>query len=545
MIKKIVTISALSSSILLAANLPNSSNIEKQIQSPRDIPSINKPSIKIDGLEKGEIVKEVKDGKKILIKGFFFSGNRFVDENTLQKLLKEYSNQELNFSQIQEILQKIREYYKEEGYFVARAYLEPQELLKNNNILKISILEGKYGEFHLKNSSLVKDQTLQDILDSIKDKDIISTNTIERATNLINSRAGAYVSKAVIKPGSEVGTSDFDIEVLPENRVNGYIVADNYGSRYTGYNRLQALVNLNSPFNIGDKLTFSGIVSNGLNLKNGKIAYELPLNSYGLNADFAYSRTNYKLAKEYKDLNIKGHQNIYEAGLSYPIIRTTNENLYIKTKYYHKDMKDYMKGLKYEDKTVNSLVTSVDYDKNYFIKDMPANLFANVNYTRAYLSSNGKYHKIDAYLSNIIYLNDIFSFNTILNAQKVLGHKSLDGSETISLGGATGVRLYPYSEQSAENGYIATFELFSKLPSISSFRHKIGFFYDIGDAYQEVDTDATFKRKTLQDTGIEYYINYKEFFLRLQMAWAINHSISDKNEAHQNSKFLFQTGMVF
>lgn len=50
MIKKIVTISALSSSILLAANLPNSSNIEKQIQSPRDIPSINKPSIKIDGL---------------------------------------------------------------------------------------------------------------------------------------------------------------------------------------------------------------------------------------------------------------------------------------------------------------------------------------------------------------------------------------------------------------------------------------------------------------------------------------------------------------
>ena len=66
-----------------------------------------------------------------------------------------------------------------------------------------------------------------------------------------------------------------------------------------------------------------------------------------------------------------------------------------------------------------------------------------------------------------------------------MGNKNLDGSEDLTLGGPNAVKLYPYSEQSAENGYIASFELFSKLPNIASYNHKIGLFYDMGNVYQE------------------------------------------------------------
>ena len=553
LLKQTVTFSLLSSVALLGAtpNI-NSGNIEKQIQAPKDIPTHQKPSVSIEGLESSEAIKDFDNNKKAFIKDFSFSGNIKISSEELNAIVKDYVNKELTFKQIKEVLSLINNYYRDKGYFVARAYLPQQELSKNNNVLKISILEGNYGEFKLENSSLVSDKVIQDILDSVKDKDIISFNTIERVTNLINDRAGSVVTKASISPGQKVGTSDFDIGVESTKRVDGYIVADNYGSRYTGYNRVQGLININSPFNIGDKISISGLVSNGADLKNGKIAYELPLNSYGLKSDFAYTRTNYNLVEEYKSLDAKGNSNIYEAGLSYPLLRSTNENLYLKGKYYHKDMNDYMSGDKYEDKSINSFVTTLEYDKNYSIGTLPARVFANLNLTTGHLSSknsnpnNGNYNKVDTYISNDIYFNEIFSLNTNLTAQKVLGNKNLDGSEDLSLGGPNAVKLYPYSEQSAENGYIASFELFSKLPNIASYNHKIGLFYDMGNVYQERNLDTTFQRKTLQDIGLGYYSSFDDFFLRTQIAWSLNSKpISSEYTNHKNSKFLVQAGWVF
>ncbi|WP_123377224.1 ShlB/FhaC/HecB family hemolysin secretion/activation protein [Aliarcobacter butzleri] len=553
LLKQTVTLSLLSSVALLGAtpNI-NSGNIEKQIQAPKDIPTHQKPSVSIEGLESSEAIKDFDNNKKAFIKDFSFSGNIKISSEELNAIVKDYVNKELTFKQIKEVLSLINNYYRDKGYFVARAYLPQQELSKNNNVLKISILEGNYGEFKLENSSLVSDKVIQDILDSVKDKDIISFNTIERVTNLINDRAGSVVTKASISPGQKVGTSDFDIGVESTKRVDGYIVADNYGSRYTGYNRVQGLININSPFNIGDKISISGLVSNGADLKNGKIAYELPLNSYGLKSDFAYTRTNYNLVEEYKTLDAKGNSNIYEAGLSYPLLRFTNENLYLKGKYYHKDMNDFMSGDKYEDKSINSFVTTLEYDKNYSIGTLPARVFANLNLTTGHLSSknsnpnNGNYNKVDTYISNDIYFNEIFSLNTNLTAQKVLGNKNLDGSEDLSLGGPNAVKLYPYSEQSAENGYIASFELFSKLPNIASYNHKIGLFYDMGNVYQEKNLDTTFQRKTLQDIGLGYYSSFDDFFLRTQIAWGLNSKpISSEYTNHKNSKFLVQAGWVF
>ncbi|MFA7022030.1 ShlB/FhaC/HecB family hemolysin secretion/activation protein [Aliarcobacter sp.] len=549
---KIFGLSILSSVALLGATpIINSGNIEKQIQAPRDIPTLKKDDIKIEGIE-NDSLKSSDSSKTVFIKDFTFAGNSAISNEELKQSLKAYAGKELSFNQIQEVLAVVTKVYRDKGYFVARAYLGKQDLVKNDNTLFISIIEGKYQEIKLNNNSLVNDNSLQAILDNAKSNGIINVKDIERVLLLINDRNGVEVSNSVVEAGKEVGSSNLNIDTTSTKRVDGYIVADNYGSRYTGYNRVQGLININSPFNIGDKISISGLVSNGADLKNGKIAYELPLNSYGLKSDFAYTRTNYNLVEEYKSLDAKGNSNIYEAGLSYPLLRSTNENLYLKGKYYHKDMNDYMSGNKDEDKSINSFVTTLEYDKNYSIGTLPARVFANLNLTTGHLSSknsnpnNGNYNKVDTYISNDIYFNEIFSLNTNLTAQKVLGNKNLDGSEDLSLGGPNAVKLYPYSEQSAENGYIASFELFSKLPNIASYNHKVGLFYDMGNVYQEKNLDTTFQRKTLQDIGLGYYSSFDDFFLRTQIAWNLNSKpISSEYTNHKNSKFLVQVGWVF
>lgn len=550
---KIVTLSLLTAVTLLAAPpIIDSGNIQKQIVDPKNIPLKEKELIKIDGISIPDVLKISDDSKKVLVKDFSIDGNSKIITSSLQEILNPYSNKELTFNEIQELVLTITNTYRNKGYFVARAYLPIQDLAKNNNVLKISIIEGKYGEFNLDNKSSVSTSQIKSILDNNKSEETININDIERSLLLINDRAGVIVSKSEITPGSAIGTSNFNIETSPAKVVDGYILADNYGSRYTGYNRLQGLININNISGIGDKISLSGLISNGTDLRNGRIGYELPIMSNGLIADFGYTRTNYDLSQEYKSSNFDGSTNIYEIGLSYPIIRSSNENLYLKGKYYKKDMKDYESESKYEDKTIDSFVTTLQYDKIYTIGNTSARLNANIDFTTGHLSSensnpiNGNYNKVDTYISNDIYFNEIFSLNSSLIVQKVLGNKNLDGSEDLTLGGPYAVKLYPYSEQSGENGYIASFELFTTLPSITSYNHKVGLFYDIADVYHEKNTDTTFERKRLKDIGVGYYADFKDFFLKTQIAWAANSEpISSEYTNHRNSKFLIQAGWVF
>jgi hemolysin activation/secretion protein len=550
---KILTISLLTSSVLLGAT-PNIGDVNRQIQAPKDLPKKVTPLVDIDGVKKyKEPMSDDKSGKTIFVKDFKIENAIHISETELKSLISSFVNKDLTFSQLQEVASIITKEYRKQGYFVARAYLPVQNIQENDNLIVISIIEGNYGEFKLKNTSLVKDSVVQNMLDEAKKDNVIATSTLERSMLLINDTPGVAVSKAELMPGVEVGTSDFDIETTPQNRVDGYVVADNYGSKYTGRNRVQALVNVNSPFNIGDKLTVSGLVSNGADLKNGKIAYSAPLASNGLRSEMSYSKTDYSLTKDYKYLNADGDSEIFDLGVSYPVIRTQSENLNLSLKFANKDMNDYQDNDKTADKNIKSFVASVAYLKDYSLLGLASRFDSNFNLTTGRLNSDnsnvdtGRYNKIDFYVSNLLYLNQTFSLNTNLITQKVLGNKNLDGSEDLSLGGAYGVKLYPDSEQSAENGYIFNTELFAQLPNINQYSHKVGLFYDVGNVYMEDSSqDANFDRTTLQDVGVGYYSNYKDFFLRTQMAWNLNsQAISSETTSHGNTKLLIQAGMVF
>ena len=127
---------------------------------------------------------------------------------------------------------------------------------------------------------------------------------------------------------------------MASKRVDGYVLSDNTGSRYTGKYRVMAGLNINSPFQIGDKIGLSGLLSNGYNLKNRRLSYSVPLMSNGLRGEVSYSQTNYSLTDSYKSLDAIGNSISYNVNLSYPIIRTRIENLYLNLDITKKDLED-------------------------------------------------------------------------------------------------------------------------------------------------------------------------------------------------------------
>jgi hemolysin activation/secretion protein len=148
-------------------------------------------------------------------------------------------------------------------------------------------------------------------------------------------------------------------------------------------------------------------------------------------------------------------------------------------------------------------------------------------------------------MTNTTDLTSDISLDLNLRMQHVLNNKNLNGSEDLSLGGIYGIKLYPDTELSAENGYIFGLEAKHKLPKINGVSNTLGVFYDAGRAFMsDASNNVTFEARVLQDVGIGLYTSYDNLFSRIQVAWKVGGK-DVTSEPDRNSRILFQAGYVF
>jgi hemolysin activation/secretion protein len=555
--KKLITLSLATASLLIAAS-PNIGDVVKEIKPPKDTASKSDSLVEVGEAKQFAPAMDDKSTKTVFVKSFKITGAVHIDEKHLQALISSYTNKELTFAKLQEVTSIITKAYREKGYFVARAYLPVQSM--KDGIVEIAVVEGNYGKFKLNNSSLVKDSVIQGMLDDIKDKNIVSTTTLERAMLIINDTAGAKVTQADVMPGELVGTSDFAIKTEATPRFDGYIIGDNYGSRYTGKNRLTAGANLNSPLGIGDKLGVMGMVSQGAELKYGRVSYGAPLMSNGLSGELSYSNTKYTLGNEYASLDAYGSAQSTEGTLSYPIIRTRHETLRVNSGIAFKRLNDYQNGGIVADKKIVAFTAGLSHTKDHKLFGLDLQTNSALTYTSGNLKFNdsvsqatdaagantqGRYSKLGGSIRGVLTINQATWLNANLSFQKALGRKNLDGTEDFTATGDGGVKAYPTSELSAENGGMFNIEFLKALPAMGGYTHKVGLFYDVARAYIEdsSNTGASDSR-TLQDIGVGYYAAYRSFFTKAQLAHIVGGG-AVTSEPDYRTKFLVQAGWSF
>jgi hemolysin activation/secretion protein len=552
----LITLSLIASANLYGAQTPNIGTVLKEVKAPK-VEKKKKilPPLK---MEDEAYKKTFKEGEKIFIKRFLISGAKHMNNTELKNIVKPYEEKKLSFNDMQKIANLISKAYRDEGYFVARAYIPMQNLQEQNRVLKIAVIEGEYGEFKLENSSLVKDSILQANLDEIKKSKVVSTKSLERGLLIINDTPGVSIKSTKITAGKGVGRSDFIIGTKADDRINGYVIADNFGSQYTGKHRVMAGVDINSPFKIGDKISISGLSSQNAGLLNGRVAYSFPLNSDGLRVEVSYSKTTYELGSTYKRLDALGYADSMVAKFSYPYIRSNNKNLniYLQTAYNKMDDEIQATSTQVEKNTIISTL-GLDYSKNssFFekhtqIKIKPSITFGRLNFKDEAdkqndengAKTNGKFSKINLDLEATILLNEKFTWKNTLQLQYALG-KNLDGSEDMSIGGLYGVKFYQDGEESAENGYIYSTELLYSLPQFKGLNSNIGIFYDNGRVYMSKNTTGD-KPRTLQDIGLSYSASYKDFFMNSYLAYKIGNAEVTSVDSY-SSRFMFQAGWMF
>jgi len=328
--KRNIILLSLSATTLLFGAQPNIGDAMRQSEPPKDIPKKEVTLPIVGDNEDKAVQQEIVDGKKILIKHISITGAEHLSNEKLREIVAPFENTELTFKEMKSIASLLTKVYREEGFFVAKAYIPKQDILHQDGELKINVVEGNYGSFNLDNHSLVNDTHLQEIFDDAKEDDnVLSINTLERAMLLINDTPGTKIANADVKPGTTKGTSDFDIKTEATNPYSAYLIEDNYGSKYTGRYRTNLGLSANSPFGYGDKFGINGVISSETDLKNGKVYYNFPLMSNGLRGEVSASKTTYTLGDSYASLDAQGKATTLDASLIYPLFRTRAETLNI------------------------------------------------------------------------------------------------------------------------------------------------------------------------------------------------------------------------
>lgn len=143
----------------------------------------------------------------------------------------------LSLSQLQQVTERVSRYYQQHGFPYHRAYLPPQNL--SSGVVTIRILEAKYDQIQLNNQSRTRDSLLQANCCPFYKAAKIQSQDLEHSIKLLN-RLNGVNTRSVISAGSQTGSSNLNIDVLPNQLFSGYVGLDNYGNEYTGEARLNA-----------------------------------------------------------------------------------------------------------------------------------------------------------------------------------------------------------------------------------------------------------------------------------------------------------------
>jgi len=411
-------------------------------------------------------------GPKFPVTSLHVTGQTHFSEAELIAATGFKPGSELSLADLRGLASKITDLYDRSGYFVAQAYLPPQDI--KDGVVTIAVIEGRYGKISLDNQTNVSNAVISDVLDGLNSGGPVVVAPLERRLLIISDIPGAEV-ESTLAPGSAVGTSDLKISVVPGQSVTGSVEGDNAGNPYTGVYRFGGTVNFNEPLGFGDVLSARVLASTTGGLEYGRLSYQAQLGDATVGA--AYTAFEYRLGRQFTVLHASGSEQIASLYGSYPLIRSYHDNLYGLLDFDFRTFRDKIGATSsITDKQAWVIMPGISGDHHdmfggggwdsYALIASFGNLDIQSPLARAVdaatAKTNGAYAKLAFSVSRLQQLIGPLSLYGAVRGQ--IASKNLDVSEKMELGGAYGVRAYPEGEAYGDEGYIATLEARLLLP---------------------------------------------------------------------------------
>ena len=471
----------------------------------------------------------------------------------LLQVVAPYLNRELTMAEINEAAARVTRYYRNHGYIVARAYLPRQDA--SDGVLEIQVALGSYGGAAVKNNSRLRKRFAEGAFRHMeRSYPAVTAHTLERTMLLVREMPGGAMPNVALEPGRAPGTTDLNVELGGEgHRYQGYLLGDNQGSSFTGQKRLFGALDVNSPLGIADKLSVSGMVSDGEKLHNVRVSYGLPLNYSGLRLTVAVSRTRYALGGSYSALDATGSLSAVDGTIAYPLLRRHDSNIDLTLNIAHRDLHDDLNAVSvFNPRTAE--VGAATFQRTKFGTAFGHRFYTTTGATVvvgemnlenatqiATTGTNGDYAKLVVSLSAETPLYRALSLRVSTVGQKDLRVKTLDSSEQLFISGSGGVRAYAEGI-SGDNGYIFNLEMPYALPKARNLnlQQTVSVFADSGGVQAEKN-GSSLTDYVLNDVGAGYTATRSPFYFKIQGVRILGNVHSETSK----TRLWLQLGFMF
>ena len=395
------------------------------------------------------------------------TGNTSFEMAALHALVADAEGQTLTLTELLKVAARITDYYQKQGYPLARAVIPAQTI--RVGIVEIAVIEARYGKISIKNGSQVDTTVLQAVMDPLQPGQVIEQGALERSLLLLSDIQGVATS-ATLKPGSEIGTSDLEVQEDPTAAVVGNLALDNDGNQFTGRMRLGGTMIVNNPLHHADMATVS-VLTSGNNMKYARLGYETLVHGAGTRVGGSYSALDYRLGDSLSQLDGHGSAGVGSLWLKHPFIRTPGVNLNGQIQYEQKGLRDGIDSTGiHTDRHLNNWTASVSGDvRDRFLSggisswslvltsgrvgfDDAAALLANT----ASANTQGSFNKWTASFARLQNVSASSGLYLSLSAQAA--STNLDPAEKMVAGGPYSVRAYDMGVLSGDSGYQASVE---------------------------------------------------------------------------------------
>lgn len=417
---------------------------------------------------------EAESGPQIQVSAFRVVGLQTVAEVDAQQLLAKYVGQSSSLKGLQRVGQKLEQWLRAKGLFMARAYVPQQDI--KGGVVELRVVEGRVEGVDIKRAPGTRqsdDSLLAIVTGAIPAGAALEQEQLERGLLLANDLPAASV-RAVLVPGAEQGGVRVVVEAAQGAVVSGNVELDNTGNRLTGAWRAVAALFVNDAYGGGDLWSMRITASQGTSFV--RAGYTTPLGSDGWKAGLALIGSSYKLCCELpaNTPDSDGAATSASAYVSYPLIRTRMRNLSAWFNLASRDFVNRQLGTASSDRNSTSFTiglagdasdltgllglgayttysaqsTSGQLDLDRVASDQAADA--------AQAQSQGRYAKWTGQVTHLLRASKTAALYASVSAQ--WANKNLDSSEKFVLGGSQGVRAYPSGEGSGDQGWLLNAE---------------------------------------------------------------------------------------
>lgn len=442
--------------------------IDRRLREERDIALDDNGFTDRDKADIGQFLREMLD------RGVW-------DQEDLDDLVtlinkSEFERGWITIEQLDAIALSVTEYYRENGFILATAFVPAQEV--SDGVIQFAVLEGRLGNVTVSNNDIFAAETISAAF-SDELGEPVTEERIESALRRINDLPGVRV-RGSFSPGQNVGETSLNLGVLDEKAWSSSLVMDNHGSETTGEIRLFASTEWLNLGNRGHRLSVGVLRSEGPDSSTyGLVEYEMPFTDDGNGTvNFGISTNQFAVSNlGTQQLDIVGETNNFSVLGSYQLVRSRTLNVGTEAGYTQKDVLFDVAGapLLSRDEKIEVFSVAADYnqlwddqqllvsgrlgvDQGHII--MGAVRDQSTDFTKTLFAANVlKRFSIDNWLTK----NESF-FNFVVRLNGQYTEKFLSSVEQFSLGGPNAVRAFGVSDVSVDAGAYAGFELFFDSP---------------------------------------------------------------------------------